>query len=72
MASVFSVVIVHPFCGYHPLPGCLNQLQGGGRRTTPGGQPRYSDLAIELVLMLRVVYRPCLLPYALILAGQRR
>ena len=26
------------------------------RRTTPGGQPRYSDLAIELVLMLRLVF----------------
>jgi hypothetical protein len=25
------------------------------RRTTPGGQARYSDLAIELVLMLRLV-----------------
>ena len=25
------------------------------RRTTPGGQPRYSDLAIELVLRLRLV-----------------
>ncbi len=25
------------------------------RRTTPGGQPRYSDLAIELVLTLRLV-----------------
>jgi hypothetical protein len=26
------------------------------RRTTPGGQPRYSDLAIELVLILRIVF----------------
>jgi hypothetical protein len=26
------------------------------RRTTPGGQPRYSDLAIELVLALRLVF----------------
>ena len=26
------------------------------RRTTPGGQPRYSDLAIELVLSLRLVF----------------
>jgi hypothetical protein len=26
------------------------------RRTTPGGQPRYSDAAIELVLMLRLVF----------------
>lgn len=26
------------------------------RRTTPGGQRRYSDLAIELVLMLRLVF----------------
>ena len=26
------------------------------RRTTPGGQPSYSDLAIELVLMLRLVF----------------
>lgn len=26
------------------------------RRTTPGGQPRYSDLAIELVLILRLVF----------------
>ena len=26
------------------------------RRTTPGGQARYSDLAIELVLMLRLVF----------------
>ena len=26
------------------------------RRTTPGGQPRYSDLAIELVLTLRLVF----------------
>jgi hypothetical protein len=26
------------------------------RRTTPGGQPRYSDLAIELVLILRFVF----------------
>ena len=25
------------------------------RRTTPGGQPRYSDLAIKLVLTLRLV-----------------
>ena len=25
-------------------------------RTTPGGQPRYSDLAIELVLTLRLVF----------------
>jgi hypothetical protein len=27
-------------------------------RATPGGQARYSDLAIELVLMLRLVF-PC-------------
>ena len=27
------------------------------RRTTPGGQARYSDLAIELVLMLRLVFQ---------------
>ena len=26
------------------------------RRRTPGGQPRYSDLAIELVLSLRLVF----------------
>ena len=26
------------------------------RRATPGGQARYSDLAIELVLMLRLVF----------------
>jgi hypothetical protein len=26
------------------------------RRTTPGGQPRYSDLAIDLVLTLRLVF----------------
>ena len=26
------------------------------RRTTPGGQPLYSDLAIELVLILRLVF----------------
>jgi len=26
------------------------------RRSTPGGQPRYSDLAIELVLTLRLVF----------------
>ena len=26
------------------------------RRTTPGGQPLYSDLAIELVLTLRLVF----------------
>src|SRR5918994_2897722 len=26
------------------------------RRTTPGGQPRYSNLAIELVLTLRLVF----------------
>src|SRR3954453_9679335 len=26
------------------------------RRTTPGGQARYSDLAIQLVLMLRLVF----------------
>src|SRR5215203_2092496 len=26
------------------------------RRTTPGGQARYSDLAIELVLTLRLVF----------------
>src|SRR5215208_2636591 len=26
------------------------------RRTTPGGQARYSDLAIELVLILRLVF----------------
>jgi hypothetical protein len=26
------------------------------RRTTPGGQARYSDAAIELVLMLRLVF----------------
>ncbi len=26
------------------------------RRTTPGGQTRYSDLAIELVLILRLVF----------------
>src|ERR687893_698252 len=26
------------------------------RRTTPGGQPWYSDAAIELVLMLRLVF----------------
>ena len=26
------------------------------RRTTPGGQPRYSDVAIELVLTLRLVF----------------
>jgi hypothetical protein len=25
------------------------------RRSTPGGQPRYSDLAVELVLTLRLV-----------------
>ena len=28
------------------------------RRTTPGGQARYSDAAIELVLMLRLVLPP--------------
>ena len=27
------------------------------RRTTPGGQARYSDLAIETALILRVVFR---------------
>jgi hypothetical protein len=27
------------------------------RRTTPGGQARYSDLAIELVLTLRLVFQ---------------
>src|SRR5215218_7450406 len=27
------------------------------RRTTPGGQARYSDVAVELVLMLRLVFR---------------
>src|SRR3954452_15302202 len=27
------------------------------QRTTPGGQARYSDLAIELVLTLRLVFR---------------
>jgi hypothetical protein len=27
------------------------------RRTTPGGQARYADLAIELVLMLRLVFQ---------------
>ncbi len=27
------------------------------RRGTPGGQPRYSELAIELVLTLRLVFR---------------
>ena len=27
------------------------------RRSTPGGQPRYADLAIEAVLMLRLVFR---------------
>jgi hypothetical protein len=27
------------------------------RRTTPGGQARYSNLAIELVLILRLVFR---------------
>src|ERR671916_2493346 len=27
------------------------------RRTTPGGQARYSDLAIELVLILRLVFQ---------------
>jgi len=27
------------------------------RRTTPGGQPRYSELAIELVLTLRLVFQ---------------
>jgi hypothetical protein len=27
------------------------------RRRTPGGQPTYSDLAIELVLTLRLVFR---------------
>ena len=26
------------------------------RRSTPGGQPRYSELAIELVLTLRLVF----------------
>ena len=26
------------------------------RRTMPGGQPRYSDLAVELVLTLRLVF----------------
>src|SRR5215210_4191110 len=26
------------------------------RRTTPGGQARYSDVAVELVLMLRLVF----------------
>jgi len=26
------------------------------KRTTPGGQPLYSDLAIELVLTLRLVF----------------
>ena len=26
------------------------------RRTTPGGQPRYSDAAIEVVLVLRLVF----------------
>lgn len=26
------------------------------RRSTPGGQPRYADLAIEAVLMLRLVF----------------
>ena len=27
------------------------------RHTTPGGQPRYSDRAVELVLTLRLVFR---------------
>ena len=33
-------------------------LAGGQapRRSTPGGQPRYSELAIELVLTLRLVF----------------
>ena len=26
------------------------------KRSTPGGQPRYSDLAVELVLTLRLVF----------------
>ena len=30
------------------------------RRTTPGGQPRYSDLAIELVLSVRLVFHRAL------------
>src|ERR671913_337263 len=39
----------------------LDQAAIGGwhasRRTTPGGQARYSNLAIELVLILRLVFR---------------
>jgi adenylate cyclase len=31
-ASVFSVVIVHPFCKYRPLPGCLIQPWCGDRK----------------------------------------
>ncbi len=30
------------------------------RRSTPGGQPRYSELAIELVLTLRLVLAWCM------------
>ena len=30
------------------------------RRSTPGGQARYSDAAIELVLVLRLVFHPAL------------
>jgi len=32
------------------------------RRSTPGGQPRYSDLAVELVLTLRLVFHLALRP----------
>ena len=35
--------------------GCIGEL-GDTRRSTPGGQHRYSDLAIELVLTLRLVF----------------
>ena len=31
-------------------------MAGTARRTTPGGQPLYADLAIELVLILRLVF----------------
>src|ERR671921_1231716 len=42
------------------------------RRTTPGGQARYSDLAIELVLALRLVFHLALRQVAGLVASVLR
>ena len=44
--------------------------EGAPRRSSPGGQPLYSDLAIELVLALRLVFHLVLDSTGLELFGQ--